>query len=83
MVGPHDAQLDRLAGPDVEVTGFVSDLDTVYAATDVVVVPLRLGAGTRIKLLEAFAHGVPVVASRVAAAGLERLDGRHLMVADG
>ena len=44
--------------------------------------PLRLAAGTRIKLLEAFAHAVPVVASSAAAAGLEVADGRHLLLAD-
>jgi glycosyltransferase involved in cell wall biosynthesis len=53
----------------------------VYASGDVVVVPLRTGGGTRIKLLEAFAHGVPVVASPAAAAGLEVSDRRHLLLA--
>jgi polysaccharide biosynthesis protein PslH len=82
LVGPHDGRLDRLRGADVDVTGFVSDLGPVYAAADVVVVPLLTGAGTRIKLLEAFAHGVPAVASSAAAAGLEVRDRRHLLVAD-
>lgn len=83
LVGPHDAQLERLAGPDVELAGFVADLAAVYRSADVVVVPLRSGGGTRIKLLEAFAHGVPVVASPVAAAGLEVSGGRHLLLAAG
>jgi glycosyltransferase involved in cell wall biosynthesis len=82
VVGPHDGQLDRLRGADVEVTGFVSDLGPLYASADAVVVPLRTGAGTRIKLLEAFAHGVPAVASSAAAAGLEVSDRRHLLLAD-
>jgi glycosyltransferase involved in cell wall biosynthesis len=47
-----------------------------------VVVPLRVGGGTRIKILEAFAHGVAVVASPVAVAGLEVVDGRHLLLAE-
>jgi polysaccharide biosynthesis protein PslH len=83
VVGPHDGSLDGLAGADVEVTGFVPDLAAVYASAEAVVVPLRTGAGTRIKLLEAFAHGVPVVASTVAAAGLDVDDGEHLLLADG
>ena len=82
LVGPHDGRLDRLCSTDVEVTGFISDLAPVYASADAVVVPLRRGAGTRIKLLEAFAYGVPVIASSVGAAGLEADDGRHLLLAD-
>jgi polysaccharide biosynthesis protein PslH len=82
LVGPHDGQVDRLRGADVEVTGFLPDLDPLYAAADAVVVPLLKGAGTRIKLLEAFAHGVPVVASPIAAAGLEVSDRQHLLLAD-
>jgi glycosyltransferase involved in cell wall biosynthesis len=83
LAGPHDGGLAELAGPGVEVTGFVADLSGVYAAADIAVVPLRAGAGTRIKLLEAFAEGVPVVASSVAAAGLDLRDGVHLLLADG
>ena len=64
------------------MTGSVEDLRPVYAGADVVVVPLATGAGTRIKLLEAFAYGVPVVASSVAAAGLEVRDRVHLLLAD-
>jgi glycosyltransferase involved in cell wall biosynthesis len=64
------------------VAGFVSDLRPIYASADVVVVPLRVGGGTRIKLLEAFAHEVPVVASGVAAAGLDVADERHLLLVE-
>jgi glycosyltransferase involved in cell wall biosynthesis len=82
LVGPCDARVERLAGPHVEVTGFVPDLRPNYASADAVVVPLRVGGGTRIKLLEAFAHGVPVVASPAAAAGLEVRDETHLLLAE-
>ena len=83
LVGAHDAELKRsLGAPGVTMTGPVPDLAPFYAAADVVVVPLRQGAGTRIKLLDALAHGVPVVASSAAARGLETLDGRHLLIAD-
>ena len=81
LVGEHGSRLTRPAGPGVELPGFVEDLAPEYAAADVVVVPLRHGGGTRIKLLEAFAYGVPVVASPVAAAGLDVSDGHHLVVA--
>lgn len=83
LVGRPDARVRRLAGPETDVAGFVTDVTPLYGSADVVVVPMRAGAGTRIKLLEAFAHGVPVVASPQAAAGLDVVDGRHLLLADG
>ena len=83
LVGPCDRELGRLAAPGVEITGFVADLRPIYAAADIVVVPLRSGAGTRLKLLDAFAQGIPVVASSIAAAGLEVTGGRHLILAEG
>lgn len=82
LVGPHAGRLEHLRTDDVEVTGFVPSLEPFYASATMVVAPLRLGGGTRIKLLEAFAYGVPVVASSAAAAGLDVVDGRHLLLAD-
>jgi glycosyltransferase involved in cell wall biosynthesis len=82
LVGSYRPWLGRLERPGVELAGFASDLSPVYEAADVVVVPLAAGAGTRIKLLEAFAHRVPVVCSGVAAEGLEVTHARHLLLAD-
>jgi glycosyltransferase involved in cell wall biosynthesis len=45
-------------------------------------VPLRAGTGTRLKILEAFAYGRPVVSTTVGAEGLEVIPGEHLLVAD-
>jgi hypothetical protein len=83
LVGPSDSRIGALAGPGVRVRGFVRDLAPVYAAAGAVVCPIRAAAGTRFKLLEAFAHGVPVVASPAAAAGLDVEGGRHLLIANG
>ncbi len=47
------------------------------------VVPVRYGGGTRVKILESFAHRVPVVSTRLGAEGLEVEDGVHLLLADG
>ncbi len=80
LAGREHGELERLASPTVHVRGFVDDLGPLYAEADVVVVPLRSGGGTRIKLLEAFAHGVPVVATPIAAEGLAVIDGRHLLM---
>jgi glycosyltransferase involved in cell wall biosynthesis len=60
------------------LAGAVPDVTPWYAGADVVVVPLREGAGTRIKVLEAFAHRRPVVATPAAVAGLDVVDGRSV-----
>src|SRR5690606_8383517 len=59
-----------LAGPDITVTGFVKDLAAVYNQASLVVSPLRFGAGTQNKVIEAMAMGIPVVCSHVGFKGL-------------
>ena len=82
-VGAHDDRLASIAALDgVDLTGPVSDVTPHYAATDAVVVPLRVGSGTRIKVLEAFAHRRPVVATPVAVAGLEVDPDCHVRLAE-
>jgi polysaccharide biosynthesis protein PslH len=71
-----------LAGPRVELTGFVSDLRPHLAAAAVVVVPLRLGGGTRLKIVEAMAMTKAVVSTRLGAEGIEAVPGRDLLVED-
>lgn len=65
----------------VSLCGAVEDLVPFYERASAVVVPLRAGGGSRIKLLEAFAFGVPVVATPEAAAGLEVHHGGELLLA--
>jgi len=55
---------------DVRLRGWVADLDEVYRRATLAILPLHSGGGTRIKLIEAAAHGTPFVATRRAAAGL-------------
>lgn len=69
-------------GSDVVVHGFVDDLTPLYTACDVVVVPLRAGGGTRIKILEAFSHQRPVVSTPMGAEGLLARSGEHWLLAD-
>ncbi|WP_436794244.1 glycosyltransferase family 4 protein [Actinospongicola halichondriae] len=84
LVGAVDDRLDRLRGrPGVEITGQVPDVAPFYDDADLVVVPLRAGAGTRIKVLEAMAHHRPVVATPIAVAGLGLRDGVDVVVAEG
>ncbi len=68
--------------PDVVVVGQVPDMDSELARADVAVVPVRYASGTRLKILESFAHRIPVVSTRVGAEGLDVLDGVHLLLAD-
>ncbi|MGY1831683.1 glycosyltransferase [Geodermatophilus sp. SYSU D01180] len=84
VVGDHGADVvDALRGvASVELTGEVPDVTAELAAASVVVVPLRFGGGTRIKVLEAFAHGVPVVSTTVGCEGLDVEAGRHVLLAD-
>lgn len=68
-------------GPDprVQPAGFVDDLNAEYAQASCAVVPLLEGGGTPFKFLEAMAHGLPVVATPRAAAGLAVRDGEHYL----
>jgi glycosyltransferase involved in cell wall biosynthesis len=68
--------------PGVTVLADVPDVAPYYAAASIAVVPIRAGGGSRIKILEAFAHGRPVVSTRIGAEGLAVIDGRHLLIAD-
>lgn len=63
-------KVQDLASDDVQVTGFIKDLAAVYNQASVVVAPLRFGAGTQNKVLEAMAMGVPVVCSNIGFKGL-------------
>jgi polysaccharide biosynthesis protein PslH len=65
----------------VKVTGWVSDVRPHLAQAEVVVVPLRVGGGTRIKIPEAMAMGKAVVATPVGAEGLPFCDGREIRIA--
>jgi glycosyltransferase involved in cell wall biosynthesis len=80
-VGRHDGILPREC-PSVSFAGEVDDIEPELGGTDAVAVPVRVGSGTRVKILEAFAHGVPVVSTRVGAEGLAVRDGAHLLLAD-
>jgi glycosyltransferase involved in cell wall biosynthesis len=74
--------LTALAGPRVEFTGFVPDLRPHLAEAAVVVVPLRLGGGTRLKIVEAMAMGKAIVSTTLGAEGIEAVPGRELLIED-
>lgn len=83
LVGEPSDRVRSLAGiPGVEVTGRVPSTAPYLRAADLVLVPLRVGGGTRIKILEAFAYEVAVVATSIGAEGLGTEPGVHLEIAD-
>lgn len=83
VVGRDDgglADIDRVDG--VERTGEVDDVRQALVDTTAVVVPLRAGSGTRVKILEGFAAGLPVVSTTLGCEGLDARHGVELLVAD-
>lgn len=78
------ASIRNLATPGsgISVTGTVEDVRPFVSECRAIVVPLRSGGGTRLKILEALAMGVPVVSTSIGAEGLSLADGRHLLLAD-
>lgn len=73
-------QLRERAGGPVAVTGTVPDVLPHLRAAGVLVVPLRSGGGTRLKVLEALAAGLPVVSTPLGVEGLAVHDGEHVLV---
>lgn len=80
MPPPEVQQWARL--PGVEVTGGVPDVRPYYEEATVFIVPLRLGGGTRLKIPEAMAMGLPVVSTSVGAEGLDIHPGEDILIAD-
>lgn len=78
----HLAEGEGGASGRVHGHGWQADLVPFYERTDVVVVPVRTGGGTRTKVLEAFQVGRPVVSTTLGVEGLAVVPGRHLVVAD-
>jgi len=77
--GLHDPPSED---PRVQAMGFVDDLRLAYASASCAVVPLLQGGGTPLKFVEALAYGMPVIATRRAAAGLAVRDGEHCLLAE-
>ncbi len=83
LVGRDEGLLEDLRHLDgVTVTGEVPDVSDELALARVVVVPVRAGSGTRLKVLEAFAFRTPVVSTALGCEGLDAVADRHLLVAD-
>ena len=81
--GNPSARVEKLAERDsVIVTGRVPEIKPYFAEATVFVVPLRIGSGTRLKILEALAMGKAIVSTSVGAEGLDLKDGEEIFIAD-
>jgi len=77
-----DKQFGHLGDPRVTVTGTLPSVLPYLCNIDVALVPLHFESGTRFKILEAGACGIPLVSTTLGAEGLPAIDGRHLLIAD-
>jgi len=68
---------------NVSFPGFIPDIKDLYRTAQLVVCPILSGGGTRVKILEAAAHGRAIVSTSIGAEGLELNDGTHLAIRDG
>jgi polysaccharide biosynthesis protein PslH len=79
-----DRRILRLArhNPRITVTGRIEDMSVHLRRATVAVAPMQAGSGQQLKVLEAMASGTPVVATTLAAGGIEARHGEHLLIAD-
>lgn len=67
---------------NIRILGYVDQLERVYNECDVMVVPLFMGSGQRVKIIEAFSKGMPVITTSVGIEGIEYIDGENVMIAN-
>lgn len=80
--GGPTPQVPAAMGQRVTVAGRVDDVAPLFARSRVLAVPLRSGSGMRVKILDGFARGVPVVSTTVGAEGIEAVPGAEFLAAD-
>ena len=72
----------RELAPDVELAGFVDDLEALYKTHRVFVAPLRFGSGIKVKVVNSLYRGLPTVTTTVGAEGLSVTSNEHLLIGD-
>ncbi len=69
--------------PHIAITGYVAELEPYLAEADAFVVPLHAGGGMRVKILDAWLWGLPIVSTPIGAEGIELRDGENILLAEG
>jgi polysaccharide biosynthesis protein PslH len=80
--GPSEQVRALADGTSIKLEADVPSVADYYRRATMGIVPLRIGGGTRIKILEAWALGVPVVSTSIGCEGLDGMNGEHFIVAD-
>ena len=83
IVGSKPSEkIKSLASEDIIVTGFVEDPKDYFNIMDISVIPLRYGAGIKIKVLESLASGIPVITTDVGAEGINVVNGKSALISN-
>ncbi|MGZ3998994.1 MAG: glycosyltransferase family 4 protein [Mucilaginibacter sp.] len=82
IYGTVCSSVEKTGAPNIELRGFVPDLNAIYEEADIMINPVRFGAGMKIKNAEALAHGLPLITTSHGARGLEAAQGSAFLVAD-
>ena len=69
--------------PHIVITGYVAELEPYLAEGDAFVVPLHAGGGMRVKILDAWLWGLPIISTPIGAEGIELRDGENILLAEG
>jgi polysaccharide biosynthesis protein PslH len=80
LVGPAPDDVKRLRSPNIEVTDFVDAVEPYIDRATAVVVPLRIGGGTRLKIVEAMAKAKAVISTPIGAEGLDVVNGESALL---
>jgi polysaccharide biosynthesis protein PslH len=80
--GPANFIEEMRKYPQLSFTGTVDDISRYIRGAEISIVPLRIGSGTRLKILEAASYGRPIVSTSVGAEGLRFVDGEEILIAD-
>ena len=84
LVGQSPPELARsvINSDRIDTPGYVDDARLYLRQGDIYIVPIRVGSGTRLKILDAFASGIPLVSTSIGCEGLEVVDREHLLIRD-
>jgi len=81
-VGKQPPEVIKAIGQQVLALGYVENTDSYWAKARVFVVPLRAGGGMRVKILDAWARGIPIVSTTIGAEGIMYQPGKDILIAD-
>jgi glycosyltransferase involved in cell wall biosynthesis len=82
VVGKQPPKALNYLGNNVITTGYVENTDSYWNGTRIFVVPLHAGGGMRVKILEAWARGVPVISTTIGGEGISYSAGEDILIAD-